>query len=186
MVVTNDEALAAKVRLLRGQGMDPNRRYWFPHIGYNYRMTNIAAAIGLAQFERVQWHLQRRREVAAWYREHLASVSGITWQMEQGWAKHSYWMFNIILSEDILLGRDEVMTGLAEAGIETRPVFYPMHQLPPYQECIGGAIFPVADRISRRGITLPTWAGLTPESVGEICDTLRRILHRGRTDRACR
>jgi perosamine synthetase len=177
MVVTNDDAVANRVRQLRGQGMDSNRRYWFPVIGYNYRMTNIAAAIGLAQLEKAEWHLQRRLEVARWYREQLrGGGSEIAWQSEQEWARHVYWMFTILLGDNIQFSRDEVMAHLQEHGIETRPVFYPIHTLPPYLDLCQRGSFPVADRIARRGISLPTWAGLNREDVHYVCDTLLEYL----------
>jgi perosamine synthetase len=180
MVVMNDDALAGRVRKLSTQGMDADRRYWFPIIGYNYRMTNIAAAIGLAQLEKVKWHLERRVEVATWYREKLRDTHGVVCQSEKEWAKHVYWMFTIVLGDDIPLSRDEVMAHLQEHGIETRPVFYPMHTLPPYRDLSQLNSFPVAERIARRGMNLPTWAGLTREDVGYVCDTLLECLARRR------
>ena len=123
MVTTNRDDLAAKMTLLKGQGMDQKRRYWFPIIGYNYRMTNVAAAIGLAQLEMVGWHLGRRREVAEGYLARLKSCPGIAMQEEQSWAKHAHWMFTIYLEGADAARRDAVMQGLAERGIETRPVF---------------------------------------------------------------
>ena len=177
MVTTNDENLAQKVRLLKGQGMDPERRYWFPIIGYNYRMTNIAAAIGLAQLEKIDWHLQRRREVASWYAEELQQAAGVVMQAVEAWSRHAYWMFTILLRDDALVERDEVMAQLKERGIETRPVFYPLHILPPYRTgalSIGG--FPVAESIARRGFNVPTWAGLTRDDVRYVCDCLQQCL----------
>ena len=87
MAVTGDSALAQKMRLLKGQGMDPDRRYWFPMVGYNYRMTNIAAAIGLAQLEKADWHINRRREIAELYKKFLENIPGITMQPELSWAR---------------------------------------------------------------------------------------------------
>ncbi len=172
MVATNDDALASKVRQLKGQGMDPTRRYWFPMIGYNYRMTNIAAAIGLAQLEKAEWHIRRRREVAEWYLQRLRSVPGLILPVEKDWARNVYWMFTTILDESLSLERDSLMQMLAAKGIETRPVFYPMHSLPPYLESAEGQHFPVADRLARRGINLPTWAGLTEEDLQYVCEAL--------------
>ena len=161
LVVTNGHTIASKVRQLKGQGWDPNRRYWFPIIGYNYRMTNVAAAIGLAQLEKSEWHVERRREVVKWYNEHLKGTSALTRQVEKERARNVYWMFSVALDESISLERDEVIVALAEQGIETRPVFHPMHTLPPYCVSAKGQRFPVADRLEARGISLPTWAGLT-------------------------
>ena len=175
MVVTDDAALAGKVRQLKGQGMDPSQRYWFPIIGFNYRMTNIAAAIGLAQLEMADWHMQRRREVASWYREDLAGVRGISWQIEQPWANHVYWMFTVQVDENTQ-DRDVIMARLAESGIETRPVFYPLHTLPPYRTKAATGALPVAERIARGGLSLPTWGGLTRDDVRYITTCLRHCL----------
>jgi perosamine synthetase len=173
MVVTDDDALAARVRLLRGQGMDAERRYWFPVVGYNYRMMNLPAAIGLAQLERADWHTGRRREVAATYRGLLRSVSCLRWQDESEWARHAYWMFTAVLGHEARVGRDELLARMHGRGIETRPVFYPVHLLPPYREAAAGEEFPVAEWLARRGLSLPTWAGLSFDDLSYICDSLR-------------
>lgn len=177
MVVTNDDALANKVCQLKGQGMDRNCRYWFPVIGYNYRMTNIQAAIGLAQLEKVGWHIQRRRDVARWYYEHLKNITGLILPIKKEWARNIYWMFNVVLDESIRLERDGIMETLNEHGIETRPLFYPMHTLPPYKALSKGETFPVADRIARQGISLPTWAGLTQGEVDFVCEILTKCVN---------
>ncbi|HUJ08837.1 MAG TPA: DegT/DnrJ/EryC1/StrS family aminotransferase [Verrucomicrobiae bacterium] len=175
-VVTSDDRLAGRVRFLKDQAMDPTRRYWFPSIGYNYRMTNIEAAIGLAQLEQADWHTKRRLEVAAWYREQLRGTPGVTWQTEQPESKHAFWMFTIMLDETISLSRDEVMLRLLANGIETRPVFHPVHTLPPYRKATTESCLPVAEQIARRGISLPTWAGLTQEDVLYVTECLKSIL----------
>jgi perosamine synthetase len=174
MCLTSDEALAAKMRLLRGQGMDPARRYWFPIVGYNYRMTNIAAAIGCAQLERADWHLARRREVFAWYHELLADLYQLAVQPTAEWARHACWMFTVLLEEGI--ERDAVGKALHEAGIETRPVFPPMHLLPPYAHLAEPGSLPVGEDLSRRGLNLPTGAHLSRADVERICAELRRII----------
>jgi len=176
MVVTNDDSLITKVRQLKGQGMDPNTRYWFPVVGYNYRMTNVAAAIGLAQLERVQWHIDRRREVARWYYESLKDNPALILPVEKEWAKNVYWMFTVVLHDDVTKNRDQVMKELAAEGIETRPVFYPMHTLPPYTRLSRGQRFPVADRLGSRGMNLPTWAGLKREEVAFISGVVKECV----------
>ncbi|MET0625517.1 MAG: DegT/DnrJ/EryC1/StrS family aminotransferase [Pyrinomonadaceae bacterium] len=176
MVTTDDDALAARVRLLRGQGVDPERRYWFPVVGYNYRMMNLPAAVGLAQLERADWHTGRRREVAARYLELLRGVSCLRWQDESEWARHAYWMFTVILGRESGVGRDALMERLEERGIETRPVFYPVHLLPPYREAARGEEFPVAEWLAQRGLSLPTWAGLGGDDLSYVCETLRECL----------
>jgi perosamine synthetase len=176
MVVSNDDSLITKVWQLKGQGMDPNRRYWFPIVGYNYRMTNVAAAIGLAQLEKVEWHIERRREVAKWYYQALKDNPSLTLPVEKEWAKNVYWMFSVVVDEGVKKSRDQIMQELAAQGIETRPVFHPMHTLPPYQRSSKGQQFPVADRLGSRGINLPTWAGLKQADVEFICKVLKECV----------
>lgn len=172
MVVTDDAALASTMKQLRGQGVDPDRRYWFPVIGYNYRMTNLAAAVGLAQLENVQWHVDRRLEVAKWYKEALSGVSGLSLQSETGFAKHAYWMFTILLEKGSPSQRDELMDRMRKTGVETRPGFYPIHSLPPYVDPSEAHSYPVATRIALQTISLPTSAALTRSDVRFVCDAL--------------
>ena len=172
MVTTNDGELAARLRLFRGQGMDPQQRYWFPVIGYNYRMTNIAAAIGLAQLERVDLHLAKRKLIAEGYNRRLTRYSDrFLLPTAEAWADHAYWMYTIILRESLMVDRDEVMRDLDEVGIETRPVFWPMHVLPPYRDTTGEA-FPCAEFCSSRGISLPTHGLLTENDMDRVVDAL--------------
>jgi len=176
-VVTNDDELAARVRMLRGQGQDPERRYWFPVVGYNYRLTNVAAAIGLAQLERVDWHIARRREVAAWYREFLGEDTRFKLSPELEWARSSFWITCAVLSEAVAVARDDVMSLLAAKGIETRPFFYPMHTLPMYEGLPRPkAGFPVAESLARRGLNLPTGAKLTRDDVRYVSEELASLV----------
>jgi perosamine synthetase len=172
MVTTNDGELAARLRLFRGQGMDPQQRYWFPVIGYNYRMTNVAAAIGLAQLERVDFHLAKRKLIAEGYNRRLIRYSDrILLPTTEAWADHVYWMYTIILRESLMIDRDHVMRDLDKAGIETRPVFWPMHVLPPYRDMTGEP-FPRAEFCSSRGISLPTHGQLTENDMDRVADAL--------------
>lgn len=176
MVTTNDSRLAAEVRRLKNHGMDPNRKYWFETVGYNYRLTNVASAIGLAQLERMDWHLGERQKVVSWYRERLADVSGLSWQAEKEWARHVWWLFTVVLDETIPLDRFDVLAGLKARGVEGRQIVYPIHQLPPYQRSNHRGRFPVSERVVDRGVHLPTWAGLTVEQVELVCDSLKACL----------
>jgi perosamine synthetase len=174
MVTTDNDELAAKLRLYRGQGMDPKRRYWFPVVGYNYRMTNIQAAMGLAQMETIETALSERQTLARWYEAALAPLSNrIALPTQAVWAKQVHWMYTIFLRKGGEQDRDEVMRRLDELGIETRPVFYPMHLLPPYRE---NAAYPVADNWAQRGINLPTHQCLSESDVGRIAESLSSAL----------
>lgn len=173
MVVTNDDTLAAKVRLLKGQGMDPNRRYWFPIVGYNYRMTNIEAAIGLAQMGNIKKLLDKRRLIADWYNKNLKDISGITLQIEKEYATHSYWMYSILIEETYGKSRDELIRMLANNGVETRPFFYPMHIMPVYEDN-SLTNLSTAEAIASKGLNLPTFYELEEADVEFISGILRK------------
>jgi len=173
MITTNDEKLAARARLLKGQGMNPERRYHFPIVGYNYRMTNLQAAIGAAQMERIDWFIERRREVAAWYDNALKNLP-VTTMTEASWAKSVYWLYSICVPEGI--DRDLLMARLLDKGIETRPFFYPTHLQPPYLRAAEGQTFPVTTKLGAQGLSLPSSARLSKEEVAYIADALGACL----------
>ena len=175
MVVTNDTDRAARMRILKGQGQDPGRRYWFPVVGYNYRLTNVAAAIGLGQLERVDWHLGRRRENAEWYRADLESVDWLSVSPEADWASNAYWMTCGLLHANAPVGRDELMKRLEQEGVETRPFFYPLHTLPPYREDAGGRSFPVAEELAAGGLNLPSSALLKRDDVSYVAQAIKAV-----------
>ena len=175
MLVTSDDDLAVRARHLRGQGVSLTRTYWHDVIGFNYRMTNIAAAIGCAQLERVDETLEAKRNVASWYRSRLQLVEGVTVQGEAPWATNVYWMNCILVAPEL---RDPLMTHMAAEGIETRPFFYPAHTLPMYPS---EGSFPVAERLGASGINLPSYAELEEEQVDAICDSVRRFIEMRRT-----
>ena len=175
MVTTDDDDLAVRLRLFRGQGMDLQRRYWFPVVGFNYRMTNVAAAIGCAQLERIEHHLEARRRVARWYDAALAPFAErIVLPVTEAWAEHSFWMYTIQLRGGGAAERDAVMAAMDAAGVETRPVFYPMHQMPPYADAVVDT--PNAVRCAARGINLPTHGRLTEADVDRVAAALEAAL----------
>lgn len=164
MITTNSAEIDQKVRHLKGQGQDPTQRYWFLTTGYNYRLTNIAAAIGLAQMEDIETHLDDRRRVASQYERCLESLSELI-QLpitRQGYVNVK-WLFTVVLGPEVLIKRDELIDELAKHGIETRPVFYPMHHMPPYFDA--GLKMPIAERLSDNGISLPTHGDLTQSDI---------------------
>ncbi|MFT3729828.1 MAG: DegT/DnrJ/EryC1/StrS family aminotransferase [Hyphomicrobium sp.] len=174
MITTDDVELADRIRLYRGQGMDPEQRYWFPVVGYNYRMTNIQAAIGLAQLEGIDSALEARKRVARWYDEALSELDDeIVRPAQANWAQHVFWMYTVYLRKGDAKRRDATMKRLDEMGIETRPVFYPMHVLPPYKS---EEKFRTADSWSSRGINLPTHQQLTKDQIGHIAKCLKLAL----------
>lgn len=167
-VTTDDDALAARLRLLRGQGMDPERRYWFPEVGFNYRMTNVAAAIGVGQLERIEQMLEQRRDVAARYTELLGHVEGVVLPIERPDARRVDWLYTVCVTGFSTEQRNRLIELLAEDGIETRPVFYPLHLMPPYASAAVGS-FPVSEQLGAEGISLPTHVLLSDEDVTTVC-----------------
>ncbi len=176
MVVTSNQQLAEKMLLLKGQGMDPKKRYWFPIVGYNYRMTNMQAAIGLAQLENITWHLEKRQEIARLYHQYLCHLAEfVLLPIQKSWAHHSFWMYSIVLNKNLTEKRDSMMNFLGEQGVETRPFFYPMHQLPMYRE--SPQLYPVAESISRQGINLPSHGLLEEEDIIYIAQLIEKYCY---------
>jgi perosamine synthetase len=170
MVTTDDDALAARLRQLRGQGMDPHRRYWFPIVGYNYRMTNLAAAIGCAQLERADQLLANRAALAREYESRLTPLAkrdGYQLPTCAPWARHVHWLYCLRVPA---AQRDPLMAHLAAQGIETRPFFPPMHRLPIYEDPAfrQGRALPGAELLGATGINLPTWHGLVSADLDRI------------------
>lgn len=169
MVVTNDDYLAAVMRLLRGHGQQEGKRYWHVVLGFNYRLTDLQAAVGCAQMEQLDGILERRKAVFQEYWERLPFVY---FQTEEAGSESGYWAMAVTLAPRF--NRDRVMKDLAECGIETRPVFYPVNRLPAYN--VPGDFF-VTDSISKQGIVLPTHAELTPSAVNYISKQLGECLN---------
>ncbi|WP_233847651.1 DegT/DnrJ/EryC1/StrS family aminotransferase [Paraburkholderia sp. HD33-4] len=173
MVVTNDAELDRKIRHLRSQGVSSEREYWHDAIGFNYRMTNLAAAIGCAQMESVDDLIAKKQQIAEWYRQSLA---GLPLQVHSTHPRtlHSYWMVSILVED--ASQRDPLRTALLQDGIETRPLFYPVHQMKMY--AAPGQHFPVADEIASRGINLPSYPALMRDDIAFICERVREFLAR--------
>jgi perosamine synthetase len=177
MLTTNNSQLAEQARLLRGQGLGTERRYWHEVIGFNYRMTNLQAALGIAQMERIEWYVEERIRVAKLYLERLVAVQDyLILPQEADWAKHVYWMFGVLIKGATEKKRDRIMQTLAERGVETRPFFYPMHMLPPYQKLEVKDQFPIAAKIAAQGISLPTYANLTEADIDYITSALKEVV----------
>jgi len=170
MVVTNNDELADMVGRLKGQGLARNREYWHDLVGYNYRMTNICAAIGYAQLAGVETILQKKRQIADWYKEELANLP-LSVHSERPGSVHSYWMVSILLSNSQM--RDPLRQALALDGIETRPLFYPSHEMEIYRSDIS---YPIAEDVSARVMNLPSYPDLEREDVANICQSIKRFL----------
>jgi perosamine synthetase len=168
MVVCGDAVIDAKLRHLRGQGLAADREYWHDIVGYNYRMTNICAAIGLAQLERVDDILHDKTTLAKAYRSALAETP-LTFQAARDGETSSHWMVTVLTPTPD--DRDIFRSELSAAGIETRPVFHPVHTMPMYRG--KDQHLPIADDIAARGINLPSWQRLPEESFSDIVTVIK-------------
>lgn len=175
MLTTNNEKLYEKARYLRDHAMSKQKKYWHTEIGYNYRMTNIQAALGLAQLERINELINKKRQIFQWYKESLYEIDGIMLNPEKKWGKNVYWMVCLVLEKDFGITRDEIMIKLKEKCIDTRPFFYPISEMPMYG---GKALNPIAKKISERGINLPSGVNLKKEDVNQACWTLKCLLEK--------
>ncbi len=168
MVVAGDAALHRLALKLRGQGLADDREYWHDVVGFNFRMTNICAAIGLAQLERADEFLTRKRKLAEAYARGLDGLP-LSMHAEVPGTTHSFWMCSVLT--DDAGQRDPLRRTMREAGIETRPVFHPVHTMPMYAQ--GQAGLGVSVALASRGINLPSWPGLGEEGVETVCDVIR-------------
>ncbi len=170
MVVTNDRVLYERASHMKDQGLAFDREYWHDIVGYNYRMTNICAAIGLAQLEQADNFIARKVQVAKWYMEYLKDTPVEVPPAVKD-TENTFWMFSILLpSAD---QRDDLRAKLKEAGIETRPLFYPIHLMPMYSQKYKK--LKVSEDLGLRGINLPSWPGLTEEQVKYICGIIKEF-----------
>jgi perosamine synthetase len=153
--------------------MDPRRRYYHPEVGFNYRMTNIQAALGCSQLEHAEQILRRRQALARAYDAGLAGIPGLGWPAPMPWEESVCWMVSVLIEPAFWLDRDAVAAGLRQRGIDSRPFFVPLHEQPPY--LAGDAGFPAAAALSRQGINLPSGTALEPGEIATVCAALREL-----------
>jgi perosamine synthetase len=169
MCLTKNEDLAEKIRVFRDHGMNTKKKYWHQVIGFNYRMTNLQAALGVAQLEKIDNFIERKRKIAKTYNSFLKNVQGVTLHPEMPWAKNVYWLYSILIdAKKYGINRDDLMEKLAQKGIETRHFFYPMHIMPPYKRYAINCRFHVAEKLSSSGINLPSSVKLKEKEIHEV------------------
>jgi perosamine synthetase len=182
MVVTNNDEWAENARNLRNHYFG-NPRFVHHKLGYNYRLTNIQAAVGLAQVEKLDEYVNARRRNAQLYNKYLADVNGITTPPEAEWAKNVYWMYGVLVDDDFGMSMPELCTKLKEKGIDTRTFFVGMHNQPLYKENVKqdtrfpstkGA-YPNSDKLEKIGFYLPSASHLTEEQITQIVNAIKEI-----------
>lgn len=172
MLTTDDAPLAARCRMLRDHAMPPQKRYWHDEVGFNYRMTNLQAAVGVAQMERIDAFIARKRAIVAIYREELDGIPGIVLPAERPGYTNVFWMVSILVAAPYALDRDELIPALRSRRIDSRPFFHPLDTLPPYRAT---APRPVALQLSRCGLNLPSAPSLTDAQVRYVCAAIRKL-----------
>ena len=181
MLVTDDEEVYKRCRFLADHGRAPGERmFWNAEVAFKYRMSGLQAALGLAQLERIDELIERKREAFGWYREALADVPGIALNAEPPGTKNTYWMVTVIVDPSYGVTKEEVIDALAGRGIDCRPFFYPLSEIPAYAgtpqaaEAAGRNV--VAYRLSPTGVNLPSALSLTREDVERVATELRGFL----------
>jgi perosamine synthetase len=178
MVLTNDSIIAEKARSLRNLCFRPERRFFHTELGYNYRMTNMQAALGVAQLERFEQIIAKKRWMGATYTERLKEIPGMQLPVEESWAKQVYWMYGLVLNESRGMDAAEFARRLDEQGVQTRPFFLGMHEQPVFwaHGLFKGECYPVAERIAKQGLYLPSGLALTNAQLEETCNAVKRVL----------
>ncbi len=175
IIVTNNKKIAQRMQFLKDHCMSYTRRYYHSEMGFNYRMTNVQAALGLAQLEHVDLFMKRKREIAQQYEKYLRDISWLELPPAKKWAKTIYWMYSIILKPGAPITRDALMDLLAKNKIDTRPFFIPNHTFPYFKKETRRMKFPVADHLGKNGMNLPSSVLLSEEDVRRVCEVIRSV-----------
>lgn len=174
MLVTNNEELAKRAKFLSTQSkvVGENNSFYHPEIGYNYRMPNILAAMGCAQLENIDKYINAKRNNAEVYNELLRNTKGISLPVQKDYVKNVYWLYSVVINEDYPILRDELIIRLRENGIDSRPFFMPIHEMPPYINCKHGDL-KVTEELKNKGINLPSSVDLKKEDIEKICEVIK-------------
>lgn len=180
MVLTSDKKMAERADSYRNLCFRPEKRFYHTELGYNFRMTNLQAAIGVAQMERIEEFIQIKRRLGEYYREKLLKINGIKCQMEKPWAKMVYWMYCIELDKMLGIDAETMMKELGKRGIGTRPFFLGLHEQPALHALglFKGEHYPVTERISRQGLYLPSGMALTEKQIDEVVAAIKDVIEK--------
>ena len=178
MVLTNDIKMAERLRSLRNLCFRRERRFYHTELGHNFRLTNLQAAIGLAQVERMPETIRKKRWMGVAYTQRLQHIPGIQLPVEEPWARQVYWMYGLVFDESTGLDAPEFARLLQAEGIETRPFFLGIHEQPVYtnQGLFKGEKYPVAEHIARQGLYLPSGLTLSEAQLDQVCRAVEKIL----------
>jgi perosamine synthetase len=179
IIVTDDAVLAERCRSLRNLCFQPGKRFVHEELGWNLRMTNMQAALGVAQLERLSEFVERKRRMGRRYTKLLSGVCGLQLPIERtGYAENIYWVYGVVLEDQVPFDAQAAMEKLAAQGIGTRPFFWPMHEQPVFQKMglFPGSSHPTAERIARRGFYLPSGLALTDAMIETVAAAVREVI----------
>jgi perosamine synthetase len=178
MVVTHDDALAARSRSLRNLCFQPRRRFLHDEMGHQFRMTSLQAAVGLRQIDRMPAIMERKRWAATEYRRRLGGISSLQLPFQHDWARAVYWVHSLLLSDDVPFDAAEMAKRLAALGVETRPFFLGMHEQPVFHKrgLFNGESYPVSERIARRGLYVPSGLAITLEQIDAVSQAVKQVM----------
>jgi perosamine synthetase len=178
MVLTDDPQLAETLRSLRNLCFQSQRRFYHERLGYNYRLTNLQAAVGLAQVERMESIVARKRWMGQEYTRRLKDVHGLELPVEEPWARHVYWMYGLLVHEETGLDAVQFAQRLRDHGVETRPFFLGMHEQPVFRArgLFAEERYPVAERLARQGLYLPSGLALSEAQLEHVCKAVHEVL----------
>ena len=179
MVLTDDNELAERCRSLRNLCFQAKKRFVHEELGYNFRMTNLQAALGVAQLERLDEFVSLKRHMGGRYRERLRTVAGLELMpASTDYADNIYWVFGLVLKDEVPFDAGEAMRRLGQKGIGTRPFFWPMHEQPVFRTMgfFEGERYPVAERLARRGFYIPSGMALTGNQIDEVAEAVKDLM----------
>tara|TARA_Y100001954_G_scaffold157036_1_gene166836 strand:+ start:2714 stop:3841 length:1128 start_codon:yes stop_codon:yes gene_type:complete len=172
MIIFKSKKDYDKAKILRDHGMSPNKTYWHEFLGFNYRMTNLQASVGYAQLKKSNLIIEKKINLAQNYIRRLKKIDGIKFQQETDFNKNTYWLVTIIVEENKFgASRDSLMSFLKKNNIDSRPVFFPINLMPPYQKYNIGS-FPASSHVSKNGLSLPSFPSLSNDKIKMICDLI--------------
>jgi len=178
MVLTSNAKMAKRAASYRNLCFSPKRRFYHTELGYNFRMTNLQAAVGVAQMERIEEFIKIKRSLGEYYCQKLCDIKGIKVQIEKPWAKMVYWMYCIELEKKTGLNAGQMISALAKSGIGTRPFFFGLHKQPALRSLrlFKNESYPVTERIAKQGLYLPSGLALTRKQIDKVTAAIKRII----------
>ncbi len=181
MVMTDDRIIAERAASYRNLCFNPEKRFYHTELGYNFRMSNLQAAIGVAQIERVEEFISIKRRLGEYYKNRLSNISGVRFQQEKPYASSVYWMYSIELDESSGINAEIMRNGLKKKGIGTRPFFTGLHTQPVLLDMglFKNEEYPKTEKASRQGLYLPSGLTLTEVQIDEVCNAIDKIITRG-------